>query len=136
MKFQVKYPGLLFLSSLIVLLAACGGGAAQDVYVADENDNGQTVSMSVGDMLQLSLPENRSTGYVWAIVVNDDDVLRLTGEPVYEIEGEALPGAGGRVTFTFEAVGPGATTLELVNARPGETAVEPAETFALAVTVN
>ena len=122
---------------VLFLLAACGGAAGpENVYIADENDNGQTVSMGVGDALQISLPENRSTGYVWSVVTNDEAVLRPTDEPAYAIEGEPLPGTGGRVTFYFTAAGAGEVSLQLINARPAETAVEPAQTFALLVQVT
>lgn len=122
---------------LITLLAACGGAAGpENVYIADENDNGQTVTMGAGDALQISLPENRSTGYVWSIVTNDEAVLRPTDEPSYAIEGEPLPGAGGRVTFYFTAAGAGEVSLQLINARPAETAVEAVEAFALLVRVT
>jgi len=103
---------------------------------ADENDNGQSVTMAPGDALQITLPENRSTGYVWSVVTNDEAVLRPTDEPAYEIEGEPLPGAGGKVTFTFTAAAAGAVTLRLVNARPQETAVQPVATFELNVQVS
>ena len=128
---------LLGLSIVAALLSACGGAAGpENVYIADENDNGQTVTMGAGDALQISLPENRSTGYVWSIVTNDEAVLRPTDEPTYAIEGEPLPGAGGRVTFTFTAVSAGEVSLQLIDARPAETAVEAAETFALLVRVT
>jgi hypothetical protein len=53
---------------MAALLSACGGSVGpENVYIADENDNGQTVTMGAGDALQISLPENRSTGYVWSI---------------------------------------------------------------------
>ena len=85
---------------MMMLLAACGGGATgpENVYLADEDDNGQTVAMGVGDALQITLPENRSTGYVWSVVTNDETVLRPTDEPAYVIEGEAMPGAQRRRT--------------------------------------
>ena len=119
------------------LLAGCGGasGGPENVFIADENDNGQRVTMSTGDALQITLPENRSTGYVWSVVTNDEEVLRPTDDPAYEIEGEPLPGDGGRVTLYFEAAGPGSVTLRLINARPQETAVEPVATFELTVEV-
>lgn len=124
-------------SIMAALLSACGGSVGpENVYIADENDNGQTVTMGAGDALQISLPENRSTGYVWSIVTNDEAVLRPTDEPTYAIEGEPLPGAGGRVTFTFTAVSAGEVSLQLIDARPAETAVEAAETFALLVRVT
>jgi predicted secreted protein len=128
---------LLGLSIVAALLSACGGAAGpENVYIADENDNGQTVMMGAGDALQISLPENRSTGYIWSIVTNDEAVLRPTDEPSYAIEGEPLPGAGGRVTFYFTAVAAGEVSLQLINARPAETAVEAVETFALLVRVT
>ena len=128
---------ILGFSIMAALLSACGGSVGpENVYIADENDNGQTVTMGAGDALQISLPENRSTGYVWSIVTNDEAVLRPTDEPTYAIEGEPLPGAGGRVTFYFTAVSAGEVSLQLINARPAETAVEPAQTFALAVRVT
>ena len=124
-------------SLIAVMLAACGGATGpENVYIADENDNGQTVTMAAGDALQFSLPENRSTGYLWSVVTNDEAVLQPTDEPAYAIEGESMPGAGGRVTFTFTAVAPGEVSLQLINARPAETAVEPADTFALLVRVG
>jgi len=129
---------LVALVAGLILLSACTGqsGGPENVFLADENDNGQSVTMSTGDALQITLPENRSTGYVWSVVTNDESVLRPTDEPAYEIEGEPLPGAGGRVTFTFAAAGPGAVTLRLINARPQETAVQPVSTFELNVQVG
>ena len=128
----------ILLATLSALLVACGGESAgpENVYIADEGDNGQNVTMAAGDALQVSLPENRSTGYVWSVVTNDESVLQPTDEPVYEIEGEPLPGAGGRVTFYFTAGAPGTVALRMINARPQETAVEPASTFELTVQVT
>lgn len=129
---------VIMIGMLLGLLTACGGSAdgPENVYIADENDNGQVVTMAVGDVLQLSLPENRSTGYVWSVTTNDAAILRPGDEPAYVIEGEPLPGAGGRVTFTFTAVAPGSVNLQLVNARPQETAVQPAQLFAMTVSVT
>lgn len=128
-----------FLIALLVALAgvACRGGnetGPENVYIADEADNGQTVTMSVGDMLQIMLDENQTTGYLWSIVTNDVSVLALSGEPAYEVESDAI-GAGGTITFMFQAVGPGASTLRMVNAMQQDTAVTPAETFELTVQV-
>ena len=124
---------------VLALLVACGGGQSAgpaNVYIADENDNGQTVTMGVGDALHLTLPENRSTGYVWSVVTNDENILQPDEEPTYEIEGEPLPGAGGRVRFNFIAARQGSINLQLILARPQETAVEANQTFALTVQVT
>ena len=127
----------VLLALLISLAAAaCGGGGAgpENVYIADEDDNGQSVTMSVGDMLQLMLPENPTTGYTWAIVTNDEGVLAPSGEPAYEVESDAI-GAGGTKTFMFQALAPGTSVLQMVNAMQWETPVVPAETFELTIQV-
>ena len=123
--------------ALAAALAACGGGEAapENVFIADEADNGQTVTMAVGDVLQLMLPENPTTGYTWAVVTNDEAVLRPSDEPAYEVDSDAI-GAGGTRTYLFRAVGAGASVLRLVNARQQETAVEPAATYELTVQVG
>lgn len=123
--------------ALLILVAGCGGGdqpAPENVYIADEADNGQTVTMGVGNILQITLAENQSTGYLWAVVTNDEAVLRTSEEPAYKVDGDA-EGAGGRKTFMFEAAASGTSVLRMVNAMSQETAVEPDRTFELTVQV-
>jgi predicted secreted protein len=133
MDFRRVFP---FLILLVLFLAACGGAGrrSENIYIADEADSGQTVTMGAGDQLQVILRENQSTGYVWSVVTNDDAVLRPIGEPDYEVDSDA-EGAGGQVTFTFEAVGSGTSALSMVNAMTQETAVEPGAIFELTVNV-
>lgn len=132
-----RTPLVLLVALFSLAAAACGGGGSEgpeNVYIADEADNGQSVTMEVGDMLQIMLDENQTTGYLWSIVTNDEGVLALSGEPAYEVESDAI-GAGGTKTFLFEAIGPGTSVLRMVNALEQETAVEPVETFELTVQV-
>lgn len=133
MKFQRLF---LLLIGLVLCSAACGGAGQgpENIYIADEADNGQSVTMGVGDQLQVVLRENRSTGYVWSVVTNDEAILRPVGEPDYEVDSDA-EGAGGQVTFTFEAVGAGTSALSMVNAMTQDTAVEPGAVFQLTVNV-
>jgi predicted secreted protein len=37
------------------------------MLVLSQTDNDRTVSVRVGDMVRISLPENASTGYRWTI---------------------------------------------------------------------
>ncbi len=125
---------LMFL--FVFLTAACGGATAgpENVFIADEADSGQTVTMAVGDALQIMLAENQSTGYLWSVVTNDETVLASSAEPSYEVDSEA-DGAGGVKTFMFRAAAPGTSELRLVNAMTQDTAVEPSRVFELTVQV-
>ena len=65
-----------------------------------ETDNDRTIDLAVGDAVRISLPENATTGYRWAIDRVDDDVIEAAGsEPHYA--GNAV-GSGGDVTFIFK----------------------------------
>ena len=64
-----------------------------------EADNDRTLDLAVGDTVRISLPENATTGYRWAIDRLDDDVIEASGsDPHYPAD---TPGSGGRMAFTF-----------------------------------
>jgi inhibitor of cysteine peptidase len=76
-----------------------------------EADNDRTIELRVGDSVRVSLPENATTGYRWAIDRLDQQIVEAVGsEPHYP--GGAV-GAGGEVTFSFKAKQPGAGDIML-----------------------
>ena len=122
---------------LLAALVGCRGGESdspENIYIAYEADSGRAVTMGVGDELQIILDENQSTGYLWSVVTNDEEVLRQSGEPSFVIESDR-EGAGGEKTYTFRAIAPGTSALVLVNAMEGEAAVDPQLIFELTVEV-
>jgi inhibitor of cysteine peptidase len=65
-----------------------------------ETDNDRTMDIAVGDTVRISLPENATTGYRWAIDRVDDDVIEAVGsDPHYA---KNAVGSGGDVVFTFK----------------------------------
>ena len=49
-----------------------------------ETDNDRTVDVRVGDVVRITLPENASTGYRWAIDRYGEDIVEALGsEPRY-----------------------------------------------------
>ena len=65
-----------------------------------EADNDRTIDIAVGDTVRISLPENATTGYRWAIDRVDNEVIEaVESEPHYA--GNAV-GSGGNVMFTFK----------------------------------
>ncbi len=109
-------------------------------HTLTESDNGSSVTLAVGDTLQVEIPSNPGTGYSWKITSNDADVLTPLGEPQFGLQAGVTPvtGAGGTQTFHFRAVGKGQTPLTLVYVRPWETSVTPTpnDTWTAQVTVE
>jgi inhibitor of cysteine peptidase len=76
-----------------------------------ETDNGRTIDLRLGDKIQITLPENATTGYRWAIDRYDEELVEaISTEPHYE--GKAV-GSGGEVAFSFQAKKPGAGEIAL-----------------------
>jgi predicted secreted protein/putative hemolysin len=122
-----------------------GGASANQAGVGDvdktltQADNGSKVTLKVGDVLEVTLDSNPSTGYSWQVKANDRNVLLPLGEPQFTLGNPTpMPGAGGTETFQFKALAKGQTTLTLVYLRPWETNVTPTpnDTFTLSVTVE
>ena len=105
---------LLFRYLVLVpaLLAACTVPAAngfplstpekppQSMRIIVEKDNGSTIEVRLGDLVLVSLPENATTGYRWAIDhYNQELIEAVATEPHYE--SKAI-GSGGEVDFIFK----------------------------------
>ncbi len=115
----------------VLVFGACNSGSG---VVIDEGADGTTVTLAVGDTLEVGLPGNPSTGYIWEPDGLDESVLRWTGAKRFEPE-STLVGAPGTIPLTFEAMAPGTVTLDLVYHRQFETG-EPADTFSVTVIVE
>jgi len=101
-------------------------------------DNGSQAELSSGQVLEVTLASNPTTGYSWQVSEVDGAVLTQLGEAEFQqapTEGEPLVGAGGTETFRFVAA-TGETTLALVYHRPWEEDVEPLEIFTVQVVVR
>ena len=77
-----------------------------------ETDNDRTVDVRLGDTVQVTLRENATTGYRWAIDRYDEEFIEvLKSEPHYTTNSI---GVGGTVAFTFQGrkVGTGEVVLK------------------------
>lgn len=76
-----------------------------------ESDNERTVDVCVGESVRVTLPENATSGYRWAIDRLDRDVVEEAGsEPHYA--GGAI-GSAGQMAFDFRAKKPGSGEVAL-----------------------
>jgi inhibitor of cysteine peptidase len=76
-----------------------------------EADNGRTVDLRVGETVSVTLPENATTGYRWAIDRLDPGIVEANeAKPHYP---SGAVGSGGVVTFAFKSTGPGSGEVSL-----------------------
>ncbi len=131
-----RFSFVTLLIFLVALTVATGCSPQQQEVKATIDDAGREMQLKKGQTLVVTLEGNPTTGYSWEVAEPlDEQVLRLTGEPEFKAESEAL-GAGGVQILRFEAVNAGTMTLKLVYHRPWEEGVEPLETYSLQVVVR
>jgi predicted secreted protein len=129
---------------IMVLLVSLGGmsyaasppaGTGPQEIQVMERDAGGAVDLN-GEVLVLNLESNPSTGYGWQVQGLDSRILRQLDAAEWLPDSQGKLGGTGTQVLRFAAVGEGRATLNLVYARPWETAVAPAKTFSLEVQVN
>jgi len=94
-----------------------------------EQDNGRRVPVQVGDLVEIHLAENATTGYRWAPDSYDAGVVKLA-EATARYPNTAV-GSGGEAIFRFEVVGAGSGTLSLKYWRQWEGAGSIIQRFAV-----
>ena len=97
---------LMLLVVLIpVLMTSC-----KEINLTME-DSGKTVTLSPGDVVNITLVSNRSTGNTWRKVEYDKNVLEEVSDPVYKMDRKNAIGAPGKVIYSFKALKKGVTKL-------------------------
>jgi inhibitor of cysteine peptidase len=103
------------------------------ITTLNESSSGTTFTAAVGQLIEIVLQENGTTGYSWNKVSIGDPVWKLLDETtVYPSQ---LIGAGGTRHYLFRAVQAGSGAIQLTYNRSWETGVAPAETYTLNLTV-
>ena len=104
------------------------------MLTVDQKDNNTQVVLTVGQELELVLPENPTTGFRWQ--------MRAPGEPVLQLLDDKFDspasgvGRGGTRRWRFKAGQRGSAAIDVVYLRGWEQDQSPAETFKLAVRVD
>ena len=76
-----------------------------------EADSGRTVDLRAGEIVEVTLPENATTGYRWAIDRLDPGIVEANEARPHYPSGPV--GSGGTVTFAFKSTGPGSGEVSL-----------------------
>lgn len=117
---------------LLWSLLGCAGGQ-------NGLEESSPVGLSVGQVWELALPANPTTGYAWTLVLPPAGAVLALESQVFHPAPQGTPGlvgAGGSQVFIFRALAPGDTHLEAVYARPWEKDQPPAARQRHAVSVR
>ena len=83
----------------------------------DETSNHNTVELPIGQTLELSLPENRTTGFKWNVQSSGEPICTLVNE---RYEAGRSVGQGGKHHWQFRAQQAGSADIELLYRRSWE----------------
>jgi predicted secreted protein len=110
---------------------------AQDRTVAlGENQNGATVNITKDQDLEIRLPVQGGTGFIWELVSAPSAPVHLTNKEIVRADGESRPGGPQAQLFMFKPSGTGSGDIELAYRRPWEQTTPPARTFLVHVMVR
>jgi predicted secreted protein len=90
-----------------------------DMLTLDDSAAGQAVNLAVGQVIELRLAENPTTGFVWSVVRDGAPACAVVGQAFVAAQG-GVPGQGGRKTWHIEGRRAGDCDILLVNRRPFE----------------
>ncbi|UOA09550.1 protease inhibitor I42 family protein [Methylobacter sp. S3L5C] len=99
-----------------------------------ENDTGKIVEILVGDELEIILPGNPTTGYVWEPVSLDMNKLGL-GQAEFFANDKA-PGSVGMEIIKLHALAAGTSIVRLIFHRPFEQNRLPLKIFELNLVIK
>ena len=133
---ETEKLGLLAMYTLpiILLLVSFSASASVSVKLTDE-DLGSTVKLGIGEILEVVLRGNPTTGYAWDIASLDKEILKQVGETEFKPDRKAR-GSGGKIIMRFKAQAAGKTSLKIIYHRPFEKERSPIKVFEVTVSVK
>jgi predicted secreted protein len=123
---------------IAALLATAGAGQAMgsppDPLSITQADAGSSVTLAVGQRLNVHLSAQFGTGYSWAAAADSTPLLKFEDSSA---EGSAaMPGGAQMQALVFSAIAAGKGTLKIEYRQPWVKDVPPAKTYSIAVTVR
>lgn len=101
-----------------------------------EANSGQVVDLALGQVLELRLPENATTGFRWQVRSEPGPGCTIQQDTTESPPGPPIAGEGGTHVWRLEGVQVGTCQFSLAYVRPWETGRAPASTFELRINVK
>ncbi len=132
---QKSGAGSWLLFAALFLLVFCPAVAQPATKVVTDADSGGTVTIKMGDVLEVRLSSNPSTGYAWYLTKQSTALLKLTGQSQTQA---TQPGVGRPIVqvFDFAPIATGTGVLLLHYVRSWEAPDPNEEQFSLNVTIE
>jgi inhibitor of cysteine peptidase len=102
----------------------------------DERADGTEVELAVGQVIEISLPENPTTGFRWHLSSSGEPACALLDDSFEPPTGGASPGQGGRHHWRLQAMHPAQGRVEIASRRPWEDDQAAARRFSLTIRVG
>jgi inhibitor of cysteine peptidase len=97
--------------------------------------NGRTVTVTVGETIEIRLPENPTTGFRWQLMANDGAICAVTADR-FEAPAPRALGRGGEHSWLLKALRIGECDVELRCRRRWANSLEPEESFSIHIQVG
>ena len=120
---------------VLLLLAFCAPSASAETKVVTDADKGATVQLKAGDVLEVRLKSNPTTGYEWYVHPQSTPLLKPNGQSQTQ---STQPGVGRPIVqiFKFATAGKGTGVLLLHYVRSWEAPDPNEEQYNLHVTIK
>jgi inhibitor of cysteine peptidase len=102
------------------------------MQIFDENAHEREVGIHIGEVFEIALPENPTTGFRWSFEVSGEPFCSLLDD-YFEPASQNLLGQGGYHYWHFKAVQAGLGNIALTYRRSWERTGTPARRFTLHV---
>ena len=102
--------------------------------LVDETFNGRAIELTIGQTIEVLLPENPTTGFSWQLTSDGGPACVMTSDQFIAPAGP--PGKGGDHTWKFKAVRPDECDIELGYRRRWESSAAASRTFKIHVKVR
>jgi inhibitor of cysteine peptidase len=120
---------------MVAGVTAVAAGCSESRTMIGEDADGGSARVGVGQVLEVTLESNPTTGYSWQ-VAETPDFLTLEGPAAFISDaGPDVVGAGGSEVFRFTVSGAGTGTLRLEYLRPWEDA-PPTDVYEVEITAK
>jgi inhibitor of cysteine peptidase len=104
------------------------------MQTVDEGGDGRQIDLPLGELLEIRLAENPTTGFRWHLVANGSPACVLAGDS-YEAAGRR-PGQGGQHVWRFRAARRGEVAIELRYARAWQPEAPAGRRFGLRLRIS